>query len=529
MGVLYNHFTDLQFEQLKTQTALAAQGVTFEGAGYFKKLNTPNVRITWVDKNGTVLYDSKEEASQMENHSNREEIKQALKTGFGESSRYSATLATKSLYVAQLLNNGTIVRLSVTQHSIFLLLLSMAQPIGIIIILAILFSVWVAKYTAKKVMLPLNNLNLDEPLTNDVYDEMAPLLRRIDQHQRELAQKEELLLKRKKEFDTIISRIREGIILLDTDRRIISINSAAEDLFAVNETSIGKDILEVFRDSSLDHWLEEGLAGQKTAGTLFLGDKGYRTLVRPTSFDGKVTGLVLLLFDITDQLQAEALRREFTANVSHELKTPLHVISGYSEMLAHRMVSEQDVARFGEKIYKESQRLVQLVEDIINLSQLDEAAQLTVEDIDIYKLTENVIDSLETKAKQRQVSLHLLGSTAYIKGNAPLLHSLIYNLCDNAITYNQEKGEVVVTVTDKENELVLEVRDTGIGIAKEEQDRIFERFYRVDKSRSKKVGGTGLGLSIVKHALTLHHARIQVQSSLGQGTSMSVHFPKNEL
>ena len=524
MGVLYNYFTTIQMEQLQTQTALAAQGITFEGTEYFEDLKTSNVRITWVDNEGTVLYDTKSDASKMENHGQREEIKEAIETGYGESTRYSSTLTQKSLYVAQRLVNGTVVRLSVTQHSILLLLLGMIQPIALIVILTIVLSTLVARYTSKRIILPLNNLNLDEPLSNNTYEELSPLLRRIDSHQRELATKESLLARRKEEFDTIISKIREGMILLDYKRRIISINAAAQQLFQTDTTCLGEDILELIRNVSLNQWLEKGLQGKKQDGLLVFDNIHYRTLVRPIISEGTVTGLVILLFDVTDQLESEQMRREFTANVSHELKTPLHLISGYSEMLTTNLVSEKDISYFAQKIYTESQHMVQLVEDIINLSHLDESAQVPMESVDLHKIAKNALDALSSKAIDKKVTLNLQGESAYLIGNPALLNSVIYNLCDNAITYNREKGEVTVSVKPQEGTIVLEVNDTGIGIPKEEQERIFERFYRVDKSRSKKVGGTGLGLSIVKHALELHNAKISVQSKLGQGTNMTIVF-----
>lgn len=302
-------------------------------------------------------------------------------------------------------------------------------------------------------------------------------------------------------------------------------NPAAQQLLQADNESVGRDMLEVVRDLQLNKLMEAGLTGVKGEGVLTVEGMTYKALVRPILSDNQVTGLALLFFDITEQWQAEQMRREFTANVSHELKTPLHIISGYSEMLHNQVVSEADVQQFAHKIHSESQRMVQLVEDIINLSLLDESPQISMEKLDIYQLATESLESLSGKASQKQVALHLKGSSCFVKGNHALLSSVIYNLCDNAITYNQPKGDVYVTVTGKDNKVLLEVKDTGIGIPKEEQERIFERFYRVDKSRSKKVGGTGLGLSIVKHALKCHGASIEVSSQIGQGTSMIVTFP----
>lgn len=526
VGLLYGYFTQVQKEQLQTETALAAQGVSLEGQDYFNELKMSNVRITWVDNQGKVLYDNESDAQIMDNHANREEIKEALKDGYGESVRYSKTLTTQSLYSAQRLDNGTVIRLSVTRHSILVLLFRMFQPFFLILVLAFLLSLWLSHSIAKSIVLPLNRLDLDHPLENDAYEEISPLLRRIARHQKEVTEREVLLEQRQSEFDTIISKIKEGMILLDNNCRIISINQAAQDILQTDQTCLGKDILQILRNLSLNNWLEKGLQGRKQEGILQLDDAHYKVMVRPIQSEDKVTGLVILFFDVTDQLQAEQLRREFTANVSHELKTPLHLISGYSEMLASDVVAQKDVPQFAEKIHSESQRMIQLVEDIIKLSHLDESEELAMEPVNLYQISEEVLDSLSAKANERHINLHLLGEPAYITGNYALIHSLIYNLCDNAIIYNRDKGDVTVNVTSNEDDIVLTVQDTGVGIAKDEQERIFERFYRVDKSRSKKLGGTGLGLSIVKHAVNQHHADIKVESQLGLGTKMTVTFYK---
>lgn len=526
VGLLYGYFTQVQKEQLQTETALAAQGVSLEGQDYFNELKMSNVRITWVDNQGKVLYDNESDAQIMDNHANREEIKEALKDGYGESVRYSKTLTTQSLYSAQRLDNGTVIRLSVTRHSILVLLFRMFQPLVLILILAFLLSLWLSHSIAKSIVLPLNRLDLDHPLENDAYEEISPLLRRIARHQKEVTEREVVIEQRQSEFDTIISKIKEGMILLDNNCRIISINQAAQDILQTDQTCLGKDMLQILRNLSLNNWLEKGLQGRKQEGILQLDDAHYKVMVRPIQSEDKVTGLAILFFDVTDQLQAEQLRREFTANVSHELKTPLHLISGYSEMLASDVVAQKDVPQFAEKIHSESQRMIQLVEDIIKLSHLDESEELAMEPVNLYQISEEVLDSLSAKANERHINLHLLGEPAYITGNHALIHSLIYNLCDNAIIYNRDKGDVTVDITSNEDDIVLTVQDTGVGIAKDEQERIFERFYRVDKSRSKKLGGTGLGLSIVKHAVNQHHADIKVESQLGLGTKMTVTFYK---
>ncbi|HFH7167835.1 TPA: ATP-binding protein [Streptococcus agalactiae] len=522
MGFLYNYFNRIQREQLRTQTALASQGISFEGKDYFENLKTSNVRITWVDNKGQVLYDTQSDAKHMKNHANRQEIKEAIKSGYGESTRWSATLTEKSIYAAQRLNNGTIVRLSVAQQTIFYLLLGMMSPLAIIILLAIILSVLIARYIAKKVSEPLNNIDLDHPLSNDSYEEITPLLRRLDSHQSKIQHQKLLLQKRQKEFDTIISKIKEGMILLDDQARIISINAEALKLFQINDDWHGRFMMEVSRDLTLKDLIDQGLKGKKKEANIDIENNHYRVLVRPTTDNNRVTGLVVLLFDVTDQLQMEQLQREFTANVSHELKTPLHVISGYSELLANQMVPNEEVPQFAAKIHKESERLVKLVEDIINLSHLDEQEKLPQETVNLYDLTQKVLEGLQAKADKKHIQINFNGEEAILRGNPVLLNSLVYNLCDNALTYNHEKGQVNVTLKNSPDTITLEVSDTGLGIAEKDKKRIFERFYRVDKSRSKIVGGTGLGLSIVKSALDFHNGSIKVDSHLGQGTTMTV-------
>ncbi|HGI2077401.1 TPA: ATP-binding protein [Streptococcus agalactiae] len=522
MGFLYNYFNHIQREQLRTQTALASQGISFEGKDYFENLKTSNVRITWVDNKGQVLYDTQSDAKHMKNHANRQEIKEAIKSGYGESTRWSETLTEKSIYAAQRLNNGTIVRLSVAQQTIFYLLLGMMSPLAIIILLAIILSVLIARYIAKKVSEPLNNIDLDHPLSNDSYEEITPLLRRLDSHQAKIQHQKLLLQKRQKEFDTIISKIKEGMILLDDQARIVSINAEALKLFQINDDWHGRFMMEVSRDLTLKDLIDQGLKGKKKEANIGIENNHYRVLVRPTTDNNRVTGLVVLLFDVTDQLQMEQLQREFTANVSHELKTPLHVISGYSELLANQMVPNEEVPQFAAKIHKESERLVKLVEDIINLSHLDEQEKLPQETVNLYDLTQKVLEGLQAKADKKHIQINFNGEEAILRGNPVLLNSLVYNLCDNAITYNHEKGQVNVTLKNSPDTITLEVSDTGLGIAEKDKKRIFERFYRVDKSRSKIVGGTGLGLSIVKSALDFHNGSIKVDSHLGQGTTMTV-------
>lgn len=522
MLFLYNYFNQLQHNQLKTETALAAQGISFEGRGYFENLNASEVRITWVDNAGTVLYDTEYDYQNMKNHADREEIQEAFEDGYGESSRWSPTLTEESIYAAQLLDNGTVVRLSVTRQTIVYLLLGMIPPLIFVVLLAIVISTFASRYVARKVAEPLNQIDLDNPLSNESYEELTPLLRRIDSHQGQIKEQESLLKRHQKEFDTIISKIKEGMVLLDDKARIVSINKEAQQLFQIEEEWENRFLLEFNRDLPLIALIDQGLKGHKKEGLIALFTRSYRVVIRPTKDQDVVTGLVVLLFDVTDQLQMEQLQREFTANVSHELKTPLHVISGYSELLEKNMVAAADVPKFAAKIHTESNRLVKLVNDLINLSRLDEEAQLPKEEVNLYQLTKTVISKLQPAADQKEIDIHLTGQDVLLQGNARLLESMVKNLCENAILYNKEKGRIDITVGPDEKGVAFTIKDTGIGIEPKEQERIFERFYRVDKSHSKTSGGTGLGLSIVKGALQFHRGEITLTSKLSEGTSIHI-------
>lgn len=528
MGVLYRYFSTLQLEQLRTQTTLAAQGISLEGKEYLEDLNTSNVRITWVDNLGNVLYDSHSNALEMENHSQRAEIKEALLSGYGESSRYSPTLTQNSLYSAKRLDNGTIVRLSVSQRSIFLIFLGMLQPFTFIFLIAIGLSLIIARHISKKIIAPLNTMDLDKPLTNITYEEISPFLRRINYHQEELRKQKQLLEQQKEEFNTIVSKIKEGFLLLDKAGRIISINQTAQTFFDIGTSYQGKDFLQFARNISLIDNLKEALLGKKKEVKIEKGDFHYQVMFRPVFSDGQLTGLVILMFDITEQEQIEQMRREFTANVSHELKTPLQTISGYSEILKNKLVAIEDIPQFSEKIFMESQRLIHLIEDIIRLSHLDENSSITMQPVNLFQLAQNVLDSLLLFAMEKKVKLKLTGEKTKLFGNPLLLYSIIYNLSENAIKYNRQGGTVLIDISEKDKEIVLTVKDTGIGIPQSEQDRIFERFYRIDKSRTQKDGGTGLGLSIVKHAALLHKAKIKVISRIDEGTEISVVFNKSD-
>ena len=528
MGALYSYFSSVQMNQLHMQTALAAQGVNNEGLSYFDGLDISDYRITLVSPDGSVLYDCRADAGTMENHLKREEIQEALKNGEGESRRFSSTLSESSLYCAQKLNDGSVLRLSVAQKSIFTLVLGMSQPICVVLVVAIVLSLYLAYHLSKNIVRPLNELDLDDPLSNnDGYDELSPLLKRIDRQQKQLKRQANEMQKKQDEFTAITESMNEGLILLNPKGTIISINPAAAKLLDAGQFSKGKNILTVNRSLALQEVISDAVAGKSAEKIIELHERHYQVDASPVISDGAVGGIVLLLFDVTEKEDAEQLRREFTANVSHELKTPLHSISGYAEIIKSDLISPEDIKPFASKIYSEAQRMIQLVEDIINLSHLDEGADsMSFEDCDLYLMAQDTVASLSSEADASDITVTLSGDPAVIKGVPHMLSGIIYNLCDNAIKYNRPGGKVNIDIRELASSAILSVRDTGIGIPPEHQNRIFERFYRVDKSHSKEVGGTGLGLSIVKHAAKIHGAKVSVESTPGEGTCISLEFPK---
>lgn len=525
LGVLYDYFSSVQQNQLRVETELASQGVSQSGAAYFDGLKTDYYRVTWIAPDGSVLYDSSSDSENMENHLQRAEISEALSTGFGESTRYSVTLMERSLYCAQRLTDGSVVRLSVSHGSVFMLLIGMIQPILIVILVAAILSFVLASRLSKRIVEPLNRLNLDEPMENKEYDELSPLLRRLSSQQRQLKQQAATLRQKQNELDTIVGHMQEGMVLLDKTGRVISINNSARFLLDASRAGFGDSLLTVSRNPELHSAVEQALTGQNGSIRAELHGKIIQISAAPILSEKEVSGAAIVFFDITQREKAEQQRREFTANVSHELKTPLHSISGYSELLKCGMTAPEDVQPFAEKIYGETHRLIALVEDIISLSHLDEGGKdLAFAEVDLHQSAETVVESLRDLAVGSQISMNVYGESAVIKGVPELIRGIIYNLCDNAIKYNRPGGTVDVVIRDTS----LIVKDTGIGIPEEHLDRIFERFYRVDKSHSKEVGGTGLGLSIVKHAAMIHRAEISVDSAPGEGTTVTVAFPKEK-
>lgn len=527
LAVLYDYFSEIGQNQLRMQIDLASQGVEDEGLDYLQKLNIKDYRVTWIGTDGSVLYDSLSDVDEMENHFEREEVKEALSMGYGTSSRYSSTLMQRYLYGAKRLSDGTVIRLSVAQNSLLILTLGMLQPTIVIFVIAIILSAVLASRLSKKIVRPLNELNLDQPLDNDGYDELSPLLRRIDAQQKEIRQQSAELKQKQNEFDVMTSSMSESIILLNKKGTILSINKAAAKLLGTDRSCIGEDIMEINRSLELVGLLNKARAGTHSELITELGNERYQMIASPVISNDIVSGIVLLIFDVTEKEKAEQLRREFTANVSHELKTPLHTISGSAELLANDMVKPEDIPAFSKRIYSEAQRMIRLVEDIMRLSHLDEGAvNMKWETVNLYAAAEETIKALSDKAENMGIKLELSGEAVRISGIHQLIQEIIYNICDNAIKYNRRGGSVSVTIKEVDQYAAVTVSDTGIGIPTEHQERIFERFYRVDKSHSKEIGGTGLGLSIVKHAARLHNAEIELHSVVDEGTEITIKFPE---
>ena len=520
IGVLYNHFTGVQVQQLKDELSLAVTGTEQYGNAFLENVEADRFRVTWIDTDGTVLFDTQVDQTTMENHSDREEIQEAFETGSGSAVRNSSTLTEQTYYEARRLTDGTVLRISTNQASAWALMMDLLWPIILIAVLAIGLSLILARRMAKNIVEPMNNLDLEHPLSNDTYEELSPLLRRINQQHLQIDAQMRKLQHKTDEFIQITSHMQEGLVVLDKETHIRSINSAAMKVFGAEESCVGSSFFQVNRSNTLRQALNDALDRGHGSVMQELEGRIYRFDMSSIQSDGNLLGAVILAVDVTESRNAEQMRREFSANVSHELKTPLQGIIGSAELLESGMVKEEDTPRFVGHIRKEASRLVNLIEDIIRLSQLDEGVELPSEQVDMLALAEDVKEILAPSAAEKQISITVSGAGFTVMGVRRMLHEVVYNLCDNAIKYNVPGGSVMIHA--ETNSLV--VRDTGIGIPAEHRDRIFERFYRVDKSHSKASGGTGLGLSIVKHAAAYHKAEISLDSSPGKGTTITIQF-----
>ena len=523
-GVLYQYFGGIQQSQLKDELSLAASATEQLGEQYLETLSSDRYRLTWVAPDGTVLFDTRADAASMENHADREEIKEAMTSGSGSSSRNSSTLTEQTIYEATRLDDDSVLRISVSRVTALVLVLGMLQPLAAIALAAIALSAWLAHRMAKRVVDPLNKLDLDRPMDNDAYEELSPLLHRIHAQRQEIKKQVWALKQKQDEFDQITENMKEALVLLDGKGRIVSINPAAKKLFDANENCVGTEFLTIDRKENMRLAVRETTEQGSSSFRANINSREYQVDLNRIDSENGVQGVVILAFDVTEQINAERNRREFTANVSHELKTPLQSIIGSAELMENGIVKHEDMPRFVGHIRKEASRLVSLIDDIIRLSQLDEGGEMPHEDVSLRVLAEEVCETLADVAKVKDVSLTVTGDAGVVNGVRRLLFEVIYNLCDNAIKYNHPGGSVNISITEENKSVRLSVQDTGIGIAPEHQEKIFERFYRVDKSHSKQSGGTGLGLSIVKHAAAYHKAKISLESTPERGTTITIQF-----
>ena len=524
VGVLHGYFQDRVLDELSSRTAYIALGLEHEGMDYLENGFPNDCRVTWVGADGAVLWDNREDPARMENHADRPEVHEALLLGKGHAARYSDTLSQKTLYYALRLSDGSVLRVSDTQYSVWMLVLQALQPVALVMVLAFCLALWLAGRLARQLVEPINAVDLNDPGDEIGYEELAPLVGKLRSQKRQIGRQMEDLRRRREEFAAITENMSEGLLIIDRETRVLSYNAAALRLLDARTPGEEDSVLALNREPGFRRCVEEALAGRRREELLEREDTCCRVLANPVEQDGAVTGAVLIVLDVTEKERREALRREFTANVSHELKTPLTSILGTAEILENGMVKPEDIPHFAGNIHREAQRLIGLVNDIIKLSRLDEggtAAQW--ETVDLHAMAEEVLRQLAPAAEKQQVTMTLEGGAGPVRGVPQIVEEIVYNLCDNAIAYNKPGGSVRVTLSSTPEGERVTVADTGIGIPRELRERVFERFYRVDKSHSS--GGTGLGLSIVKHGAAYLGARVELDSEPGKGSTFTLTFP----
>lgn len=525
LGILFQYFENQLQSELASEANYIAYAIENQGIDYINNFSNSNKRITLISPDGDVIVDTSANETELDDHSDRQEVIDALKNGKGTSIRYSNTLAEKTVYYAMKMDDGNILRVSTTQYTVAAIIMSLIQPILIVCVVAVVLSFVLSQKISKSIIKPINELDLDNPSNNEPYDELAPLLQKISQQKKTIEKQIKEAEYRQEEFRLITENMKEGFIVVDTKMNLLTYNRSALKLLGMNKDK-PDDILTAGNDN-LVFVIDKALGGNREKSDLVINDNYYSLIANPVFENDIVIGAVILIIDVTESVKREQLRQEFTSNVSHELKTPLTSISGFAEIMKNGGTPDAVVTDFSSSIYDEAQRLISLVNDIIKISELDEKnVQTTSEEVDLYELSSEIINRLEPVADKRNISLNLIGESTVVSGTEKILDEMIYNLCDNAIKYNVDNGTVDVILSESNHHIKLTVRDTGIGIPQLEQDRIFERFYRVDKSHSKSIGGTGLGLSIVKHAAIYHNAEIKVKSELGKGTSITVMFDK---
>lgn len=525
MGILFQYFENQLQSELESEASYIAYAVENQGVDYLHNFSNGNKRITLISPDGDVIADTAANETELDDHSDRQEVIDALKNGKGKSIRYSNTLAEKTVYYAMKMDDGNILRVSTTQYTVVTIILSLIQPILIVFVVAVVLSFVLSQKVSRSIIKPINELDLDNPSNNEPYDELAPLLQKISKQKKTIEKQIKEAEHKQEEFRLITENMKEGFIVVDKQMNLLTYNRSALRLLGIDKEN-PEDILTE-PDDNLFYVINKALKGERVKSDITLGNNSYRLIANPVFENNRVIGAVILIIDVTESVKREQLRREFTSNVSHELKTPLTSISGFAEIMKNGGTPDAVVTDFLTSIYDEAQRLISLVNDIIKISELDEKnVQTASEEVDLYELSADIINRLKPVADKRNISLNLIGESTIVSGTEKILDEMIYNLCDNAIKYNMDNGTVDVILSESNNHIKLTVRDTGIGIAQEEQERIFERFYRVDKSHSKSIGGTGLGLSIVKHAAIYHNAEIKLKSEPDKGTSITVMFDK---
>ena len=528
MGILYQYFGKQLNSELEKEAQYLSYGIEAQGQEFLEQIKNTDSRITYMDETGTVLFDNEADPSEMENHENREEVQEALSKGRGSAVRMSDTLSQNTVYYALRLSDNSVIRVSSTQYSIFALILQLVQPTLCIIFVMLILAGIFASRIAGKIVEPINELNLEKPEENEVYEEVAPLLSKINRQNRQIRTQLEEARRSQEEFSIITENMQEGLLVIDSYTMILSGNSSAWKIFQVSESLVGQSVYSLDRDEEFRKVIEEVLAGKHGNTLLRLDQEFVQLIANPVEREGKTVGAVLLLMNETEKVQRENLRREFSANVSHELKTPLTSISGFAEIIQDGFVKEEDIKKFAGRIYREAQRLIRLVEDTIKISQLDEGENpYEWENTDLYLIAKNVCSNLKEIAEKKDVHLYIDGERMICRTVRPILEEVLYNLCDNGIKYNKQNGTVTISLIDLGDDIQIAVEDNGIGIPREDRNRVFERFYRVDKSHSKEIGGTGLGLSIVKHGVGFLGGTLGMISEENKGTRITITLPKN--
>lgn len=524
MGILYDYFESQLINELKKEAGYISAAIENEGLDYLKNIDDKNERITLISPDGTVIADTVADADVLENHIDREEVKEAIQNGSGTSARYSDTLTEKIVYYALEMKDGNILRISARHYTVFTILFGLLQPIMIVVFISILLSLWLCHRVSVKIVEPINTLDLEHPENNETYEELTPFLKKIANQRKIIDKQLKDAMQMQEEFKLITENMSEGFLIIDSEMRILTHNTAAMKLLNMSAAE-SENVLSVNRSKAFRKMLERVLSGVRNESETESDGKYYRFIANPVLDENNIIGAVIVILDVTESVNSENLRREFTSNVSHELKTPLTSISGFAEIMKNGDTPNEMVIDFSNSIYDEAQRLISLVSDIMKISELDEKTVVyEKETVDLYSLSLEVAERLRAEADKKNIKINVIGDTAEIFGVRKILDEMIYNLCDNAIKYNKKNGIVDIIVNLADSKVKLIVRDTGIGIPTAQQSRVFERFYRVDKARSKAIGGTGLGLAIVKHGAMYHNAVISLESQENVGTSVSVIF-----